>query len=139
MKIRTYRDLTVWQKSMDLVVACYQASEAFPNEEIYGLTAQLRRAAVSVPSNIAEGKGRRGNNEFANFLSIASGSLAELITQIEIARRLDYLSDEVTAALHERAEEVSKMLSGLYTSLKQRRKDRGTTSSVSHDDLFTDA
>ncbi len=91
----SYRELDVWQKAMDLVVACYEASGDFPNYEIYGLTSQLRRAAVSVPANIAEGRGRQHTAEFIQHLSIATGSLAELETHIEIAQRLGYIDSAI--------------------------------------------
>ena len=82
---KSYRDLVAWQKAMDLVTAIYQITTSFPKEELYGLTSQLRRAAISVPSNIAEGQGRRGVAEFRHFLRQASGSLMELETQMMIA------------------------------------------------------
>jgi four helix bundle protein len=89
---KSYRDLVAWQEAMNLVTAVYQISACFPKQEIYGLTSQLRRAAVSVPSNIAEGQGRRGTAEFRHFLRQASGSLMELETQMMIAERLHYVS-----------------------------------------------
>src|SRR5258705_12882143 len=92
MKVKNYRELIVWQKAMDLVVEVYTISRTFPREEIYGLTSQLRRAAVSTPSNIAEGQGRRTTADFVRHLSIAYGSLRELETQTLIAARLRYLS-----------------------------------------------
>lgn len=92
--IQSYRDLFVWQKAMDLVVAYYGATEQFPKTEIYGFTGQLRRAAVSIPSNIAEGRGRQHLSEFIHFLHTAQGSLAELETQIQIAQRLNYIETE---------------------------------------------
>jgi four helix bundle protein len=91
-KIKSYRDLQVWQRSVDYSVMLYSVTDAFPQSELYGLTAQMRRASVSIASNIAEGFGRSGR-EFARFLQIALGSLAELETQIEIAYRVGYLSE----------------------------------------------
>lgn len=91
MGIRSYRELEVWQKSIDLVVECYRISESYPKAELYGLTSQLRRAAVSVPANIAEGQGRSHTKEFLNHLSIAYGSLMEVETHLQIAARLNYL------------------------------------------------
>jgi four helix bundle protein len=91
MSIRSYRDLEVWQKAMDLVVACYRAAAQFPKTETYGLTIQLQRAAVSVPANIAEGQGRNHTKEFINHLSMAYGSLMEVETHLQIASRLNYL------------------------------------------------
>lgn len=94
MKVRNYQDLIVWQKAMDLVEQIYSTSKSFPREEIYGLTSQLRRAAVSIPSNIAEGPGRRTTADFVRHLSISYGSLREVETQILIAARLLYLTKE---------------------------------------------
>jgi len=87
-KIQSFRDLQIWQKSMELTVAVYRITQSFPREEIFGLTSQLRRCAISIPSNIAEGQGRSSEREFLHFLSIARGSNCELQTQVEIARRL---------------------------------------------------
>src|SRR5574340_1194892 len=102
---------------MDLVVQVYRASEAFPKRELYGLTSQLPRAVVSIPSNIAEGQGRRTRREFCSFLSIAHGSLREVETQTYIANRLGYLTDHATAAVLESASEVGRLLNGLSNSL----------------------
>ncbi len=88
MAITSYKDLEVWQKAVELVVQCYQITKGFPANEVYGLASQLQRAAVSVPANIAEGRSRRHNKEFIQYISIAYGSLAELETHIEIAKRL---------------------------------------------------
>src|ERR1700692_2269347 len=90
----SFQDLRIWQESMDLTVEIYRVTSGFPRHEIYGLTSQMRRAAVSVPSNIAEGKGHRSDPEFVRFLFHARGSLLELQTQLLIARRLEYLSEE---------------------------------------------
>lgn len=87
-EIRSYRDLVVWQKGMDLVEGVYRVTKAFPKDEVYGLTSQIRRAVVSIPSNIAEGQSRMTSGEFIHFLGIARGSLAELETQIILAQRL---------------------------------------------------
>ena len=91
MKLRNYSELFAWQKAMDLVEATYEATTQFPKEETYGLKSQLRRASVSIPSNIAEGQGRSSTKEFLHHLSIAYGSLREIETQILIAGRLQYL------------------------------------------------
>ena len=115
--IRSHRDLTVWQKAMDFVVVVYQVSKAFPREELYGLTNQMRRAAVSVPANIAEGQGRRSKAEFCQFLGNARGSLLELETHLELAFRLGYLNTEQQRALEERSHEVGRLLNGLLRSL----------------------
>lgn len=93
--IKSYRELEVWQLSMDLVEDLYKVLKAFPREELYGLSDQIRRAAVSIPSNIAEGFGRDSNADFAYFISIAKGSLFEVSTQLELAARLGYLSPDV--------------------------------------------
>jgi len=115
---KSYRDLVAWQKSMDLVTAIYQVSASFPKDELYGLTSQLRRAAVSVPSNIAEGQGRRGIAEFRHFLHLASGSLMELETQVLIAERLCYLSSEAANEVLRSSAELGRVLNGLLNSLK---------------------
>jgi four helix bundle protein len=118
MASKTYRDLMAWQKAMDLVVDVYRATEQFPKEEIYALTSQIRRASVSIPSNIAEGRGRGTANEFAHFLRIAHGSLRELETQLLIARRLDYLNSDVVRPLLNQTGEVGRLLNGLLKSLR---------------------
>ena len=92
-KVKSHKDLKVWQESMDLVVLIYDLTEQFPSKEAFGLTSQLRRAAVSIPSNIAEGAGRKGNKEFIRFFYIAMGSLSEVETQLEIAFRLGYIKE----------------------------------------------
>ena len=115
--IKSHRDLIVWQKAMDLVVAVYHASKNFPKEETYGLTGQMRRAAVSIPANIAEGQGRRLTKEFQQFLAHARGSLLELDTHLELSLRLHYLNAEQHAALHHKVNEVGRLLNGLLRSL----------------------
>ena|SRR2546422_359598 len=117
MKVKKYSELIAWQKAMDLTEEVYPATRRFPKEEIYGLTSQLRRAAVSVPSNIAEGQGRKSTNEFLHHLSIAYGSLMEVETQLLIAARLGYLEQESIEKLMERAGEVGRLINGLYNSL----------------------
>lgn len=113
MGSRSYKDLVVWQKAMNLVVDCYRFTEDFPKSEMYGLTNQLRRAAVSIPANIAEGQGRQYDAEFIRFLYIAYGSLSELETHIEIAQRLNFLGKEKANNLLEQAAEVGRVLNGL--------------------------
>ncbi|TAN51589.1 MAG: four helix bundle protein [Methylococcaceae bacterium] len=115
--VQHYRELIVWQKAMDLVELVYQITRQFPKEELYGLTSQLRRAAVSIPSNIAEGQARKSRAEFRNFLSIAQGSKAEAETQLLIAVRLHYISIEQAAPLLSLLEELSKMLAAIHTKL----------------------
>ncbi len=119
--MKTYRELDAWQRAMDLVVECYAASRAFPREETYGLTGQMRRAAVSVPANIAEGQGRTHVAEFLHHLAIAYGSLREVETHVEIALRLSYIETSAAERLLSRAGEVGRLLNGLMRSLKLRR------------------
>jgi four helix bundle protein len=119
MKVKNYQELIVWQRAMDLVEDVYKASREFPREEIYALTSQIRRAAVSIPSNIAEGQGRRTTADFLRHLSIAYGSLCEVETQILIAQRLRYVAQEKTDNVLSRAGEVGRILNGLMASLEQ--------------------
>ena len=108
-----YRELVVWQKAMDLVVIIYTFTEKFPKTEIYGLTSQMRRSAVSIPSNIAEGSKRQTKADFRNFLAIALGSAAELETQLLIANRLKFGDDTIYSNAEGFLSEVSRMLSTL--------------------------
>lgn len=117
MTVRSYRDLEVWQKAMDLVVSCYQLTREFPKNEIYGLDGQLQRAAVSIPANIAEGRQRQHSKEFLQFLSFASGSLAELETHIQIAGRLNYVHEVQLKELLDKTAEIGRMLNGLRKSI----------------------
>jgi four helix bundle protein len=117
MKLKNYPELIAWQRAMDLVEDVYIASRDFPREEIYALTSQIRRAAVSVPSNIAEGHGRRTTSDFLRHLSIAYGSLREVETQILIARRLKYVAQARLEEVMNRAGEVGRLLNGLMASL----------------------
>jgi len=119
--VRSYRDLLVWQKSIDLAEMIYLDSKSFPAEERFGLTSQIRRAAVSVPANIAEGAARTGTGEYLQFLSVASGSLAEVETFLILAERLKLLSADRTQTLLTHCEEISRMLAGLKRSLRSRR------------------
>jgi len=120
MAVSDYRQLIVWQKAMGLVEAVYKMTTHFPKDEIYGLTAQIRRAAVSIPSNIAEGQGRRTTREFLNFLSVAHGSLKEVETQVMIARRLQFIRQEGESELLELTAEIGRLMSGLANSLKKK-------------------
>ncbi|WP_319524657.1 four helix bundle protein [uncultured Desulfosarcina sp.] len=113
-----HKDLEVWKKSIDTVIEIYRLSDAFPKSEIYGLTSQLRRAAVSIPSNIAEGAARGSDKEFLYFLNIASGSLAEVETQIIIAKRLGCVTTE--EQILESVTTIRKMLAGLIKYLKKK-------------------
>ena len=115
-----FRDLKVWQKAMDLTDAIYDATENFPRNDQFGLTNQLCRAAVSIPSNIAEGHGRKSTKAYINHLSIAFGSLMEVETQISIALRRSFLDRQNADDLLARTDEIGKMLSGLQKSLKTR-------------------
>jgi four helix bundle protein len=117
MSVRNYTELFAWQKAMDLVEAVYNLSVAFPREELYGLTAQVRRAAVSVPSNIAEGQGRWTAGEFIQFLGIANGSLREVETQIRVAVRLKFVTAANTDVAFGLAAEVGRLIYGLRNSL----------------------
>ena len=121
--LRSYRDLEVWQKAMDLVVNSYRVTAQFPSHERYGLTAQLRRAAVSVPANIAEGHGREHLREYLHFLSTANGSLMELETHILIGSRMTYIGADDEKTILTRTAEVGRMLAGLIRALKRRVPD----------------
>ena len=121
MGFKSYRDLEVWQKAMDLVVVCYQITNNFPKSEIYGLTSQLQRAAISVPANIAEGHGRRHLGDYLQHLSIANGSLKELETHFFIATRLAYLQENDIEPVLQICSEVGRMLAGLISKLKSRQ------------------
>jgi four helix bundle protein len=118
MRGNSYRDLEVWKKSMDVVVQCYETTRSFPPSEQYGLTGQIQRAAVSVPANIAEGQARQHRKEFLHHLSIAHGSVAELETHIEIAKRIGYIGAEVAHQFFSQTEEVGRMVNGLRKSLR---------------------
>jgi four helix bundle protein len=115
---QSYKDLIAWQKAMQFVAAIYRATQVFPKEERYGITNQLRRAAVSVPSNIAEGQARFSHKEFKHFLSQARGSLVEIETQLLISENLGYLPSKSTGALLEAAAELGRILNGLIASIK---------------------
>jgi four helix bundle protein len=118
MKVEGFRDLIAWQKAMDLVVDCYRLSKKFPADERYGLTAQLQRAAVSVPSNIAEGKGRGFTKSYVYHLTVANGSLCELSTQLEIAHRLNYVEITDIHAILQRIDEVGRLVTALRKSIQ---------------------
>ena len=118
--MRPHEKLEVWSKSVDLVVAIYKLTELFPKEEKFGLTAQIRRAAVSVPANIAEGAARQSSKEFAHFLSIAQGSASELETELLIAQRPGYLNEDVYVEMRATLDSVGRMIVGLSQYLKQR-------------------
>lgn len=115
--VADYKDLIVWQRSMDLVVDVYQVTRNFPADERFGLTNQLRRSSVSVPSNIAEGQGRGLSADFARFCRIANGSRQEMETQLLAAHRLGFIADTVAAPLLLQIEELGRLLSGLRKSI----------------------
>lgn len=117
MKTSDYKELQVWQKAMDLVVEIYKISKLLPKEETYGISDQIRRAAVSIPSNIAEGQSRNSAKEFIQFLSIARGSLAELETQLLICTKVNILSEDNIAEAQNITTEVGKMIKGLMNKL----------------------
>ena len=118
--LKSYQDLEVWKKSMELAEMVYRVSAQFPAEERFGITSQVRRAAVSVAANIAEGAERHGTREFLNFLGIASGSLAETETFLMLAQRLGMVPEEQTRPILAQASEVGRMLNGLKRSLRSR-------------------
>ncbi|QTN19632.1 four helix bundle protein [Brevundimonas sp. AJA228-03] len=121
-EVRHYRDLVVWQKALIFVERVYAVSRSWPADERFGLTGQVRGAAVSVPSNVAEGCGRRSTPAFINHLAIARGSLAEVETQLILAERLGYLPADERDAVLALADEISRMLASLITKLEERRK-----------------
>jgi four helix bundle protein len=123
MRKYDYTELVAWQLAMDLAVAVYEVSQALPADERFGLTAQMRRAAVSIPANIAEGQGRRTCGEFLNQLSVAYGSLCELETHILLAQRLGMMEEEAGKGILGRAAEVGRLVNGLTSSLRTRRSD----------------
>ena len=118
-KVRTFKDLVLWQKAHQLVIFIYRITKEFPNEEKFDLIPQMRRAAVSIPSNIVEGHSRRSKKEFINFLSIANGSLNELRYQILLSKDLNYIDIKLFEELEQHAEEVSKILYSFNLSLNK--------------------
>jgi four helix bundle protein len=120
MEIQCYRDLIAWQKAMDFVVMIYEITVQFPRDELYGLTCQLRRSAVSIPSNIAEGHGRQSTREFVHFLSVAYGSLNEAQTQVMLAQRLGFLKADQSAKVLQLSYEVARPINGLSQSLTRK-------------------
>jgi four helix bundle protein len=118
----TYKDLKAWQAAMDLVVDIYHRSSNFPKDEIYGLTSQVRRAAVSIASNIAEGKGRSSDKEFVQFLNHARGSLFEVETQVAIADRLTLIPTQECGELLNRTAELGRILNGLIKAIGSNRR-----------------
>ena len=120
-KITSYRDLVVWARAMDIVEMCYKLSKQIPQSEIYGLTIQIRRAAVSIPANIAEGHGRKTLGEYIQHLSVANGSLKELETHLLIADRLYYVKRDDLVPASRWCEEIGRMLASLIQKLREKR------------------
>ena len=115
----SFKDLRVWQEAVEFAVRIYQVTSNFPRHELYGLGQQMRRAAVSIPSNIAEGKGHRSNREFGNFLLHARGSLLEVQTQVMIAEQLRYLTAEEAKSLLASSDSIGRSLNSLISSLRE--------------------
>jgi len=122
--MKNFKELKVWQKGIELVALVYTVTTTFPEEEKYGLSAQMRRAAVSIPSNIAEGHLRKTAKDFKQFLSIARGSCAELETQIIIAHKLGFIQDDYVNKLSPKVEELSKMFSSFYSKINSNSPTR---------------
>ncbi|MFH1771322.1 MAG: four helix bundle protein [Candidatus Omnitrophota bacterium] len=122
MKIQSYKELNVWQKGIELVEQLYIFTKTFPKDEIYGLTNQMRRASLSIPSNIAEGFMRQHTKEFIQFLFISLGSCGELDTQMVVANKLNYIDDETYILASEKLDHISRMIRALIISLRRRRK-----------------
>lgn len=120
MAAKNYRDLELWQRAMDLVIECYEVTKSFPKSEMFGLSSQIQRAAVSIPANVAEGHRRQHRAEFTQHLFIACGSLAELETHVDIAQRLRYVSTPRAQELLSRAGEVGRLLNGLLRFLRNK-------------------
>ncbi len=116
--MKTHKDLDVWKRSIELVASIYKITSSFPREELYGLTSQIRRSAVSLPSNIAEGAARNHVNEFRQFLYISLASGAEMETQLIISKMLSYITDEESQELINELNSISRMIQGLIKSLK---------------------
>jgi four helix bundle protein len=121
MRTSNYKELKVWQKAMDLTIEVYGLTRQFPKEELYALSDQLKRAVVSIPSNIAEGHGRNSIHEFIRFLNISRGSLYEVETQLEISERLGYINTEVISKNKTLITEISKMLNSLISYLNTQK------------------
>jgi len=118
--MKTHKDLEVWKMAMEMVTKTYTLTRTFPKEELYGLTYQIRRSAVSIPSNIAEGAGRNSSKEFLQFIYIATGSLSELETQIIIAHNLGYLNNDQKQDMETIFSNIFKLLSGLIQSIRKK-------------------
>lgn len=123
--MRSYKKLKVWEKATDFSLTIYKVTQGFPKEEIYGLTSQIRRAGVSIPSNIAEGSERRSDKDFTRFLRIANASLAEIETQLYIAMKLTYLDEAAYIQLLHSSSEIGKMINGLISGLEDKTSSTG--------------
>lgn len=121
-EIRSYRDLKVWQLAMDLAELCYRTTRQFPKDELYGMTSQIRRAAASVPANIAEGHGRNSRGEYIQFLRVAQGSLKELETHLLLAQRVGLTDENAVGPTLNKSETLGKMLRALIRSLEAGRE-----------------
>ena len=121
--IQSYRDLLVWQKAMGLSVLCYDLTRSFPKDETYGMIAQIRRASVSIPANIAEGHGREHTRSFVQFLRVAQGSLKELETHVLLAERVGLVHSDALVGIHSHTEEIGRMLRALIRSLQEKLGD----------------
>lgn len=119
--MKTFRDLLIWQKSMSLVTEIYHLTNSFPKEEIYGLSSQIRRSAISIPSNIAEGYGRDGNSDYLRFLNISISSLFEIQTQLEISYNLKYINQIQFNKTNGESREIERMLSAFIRKIKDRK------------------
>ena len=120
MTVHSYKDLEVWKRSMDLVVDVYALTKKFPKDELYTLTSQIRIAAISIPSNIAEGRSKRSTRDFMRFVNISYGSMAELETQMMLGERLGYLASTEVAPLFEEISNIGRMLNGLLAGLEKK-------------------
>ena len=118
-EVKTYKDLLVWQKAIHFVTQVYKAVKGFPQEELYGLTSQIKRAAVSIPSNIAEGYGRKSTKDYIRFLQIAMGSIFEIQTQLEISKNLEFVSESSFGELYEYSREIERMLSSMINKVTE--------------------
>jgi four helix bundle protein len=119
--VNSHRDLVVWQKSIEFVTKIYETTNNFPKEELFGLTSQLRRAAISIPSNIAEGFARKHNKELIQFLYVSLGSSVEIETQLLIAKNINYINDEIYISLTNHLSEISKMIIGLIRKIEGKK------------------
>ena len=115
--MKTYRDLLVWQKAIHFVTQVYRVVKMFPQEELYGLTSQIKRSAVSIPSNIAEGYGRKSKKDYIRFLQIAMGSIFEIQPQLEISKNLEFISGSSFSELYEKSREIERMLSSMINKI----------------------